>query len=89
MCHGQPQLAERWLQSESTPWTGREAQPREGYGGLVSSPGSELPVVGFPQEIPGACPPGAMLFGRIFYSLRLSLAAIQGRSFVGVPSLLC
>lgn len=55
----------------------------------MSSPGSELPVVGFPQEIPGACPLGAVLFGRIFYSLRLPLAAIQGRSFIGVPSLLC
>lgn len=55
----------------------------------MSSPGSELPVVGFPQEIPGARSTGAVLFGRIFHSLQLPLPALQGRSFVGVPSLLC
>ena len=30
MHHGQPQLAERRLQSESTPWTREEAQPGKG-----------------------------------------------------------
>lgn len=89
MRHGQPQLAERWLQSESTPWTGGEAQPGDGYRGSVSSPGSELPAVGFPQEIPGARPTGAVLLGRIFHSLQLPLPTLRGRSFVGVPSLLC
>ena len=88
MRQGQPQLAERWLQSESTAWT--EGRPNHGKDTeawcQVLVPSSLW--LGFPRRYQ-VLAPGAVLLGRIFHSLRLPLAAIQGRSFIGVPSLLC